>query len=185
MIKGCFFFFFCKGQSVFKVFLKKYSEFPGLSSCSTVSVLLMSTANGIFCSSGATAVLSTSLTQIRAYLLTSQRLSLSLTRPGQILGTQSGHFLCSSLEILLLHSRHTAVHRWGRRVVGGVKRVDHPLGAPVFCTRYIRTPLTFQDRLFFFVLGRCKIMSWPKNFDKATPNPLPPPLPPDQRKYTS
>lgn len=64
-----------------------------------------------FCGSGATAALSTSLTQIRAYLLTSQRLSLSLTHPGQFLGTQSGHFLSSSLEILLRRSRHDAVHR--------------------------------------------------------------------------
>lgn len=74
-----------------------------------------------FCGSGATAALSTSLTQIRAYLLTSQRLSLSLTRPGQFLGTQSGHFLSSSPEILLRRSRHDAVHRqgWGGSGGGG------------------------------------------------------------------
>lgn len=112
-----------------------------------------------------TATLSTGLTQITAYLLTSPRLSLSLTRPGQILGTQSGNFLSSSLEILLRHSRHDVVHRQGW---GGITPWERQCSAQD--TQEL--PLHFRAGFFFFVPGRCKIMSWPKNLDKATPNPF-------------
>lgn len=144
-----------------------------MSICSAVFVQLMSTANGIFfCSSGATTTLSTSLTQIRAYLLTSRRLSLSLTRPGQILGTQSSHFLSSSLEILLQHSRHDVVHRWRRRRVTRGRGGGSPPGSTSVLQK-IHKNSPYISRQAFFLLCRdgVKLCHGPRISIKQPPTP--------------
>lgn len=127
-----------------------------------------------FCSSEATATLSTSMTQIRAYLLTSRRLSLSLTHPGQILGTQSGHFLHSSLEILLLHSRHNPVHRWGWRGVGRGKKGGSPPGSTsVLHKIHKNSPYISRQAFFFSLLCRdgVKLCHGPRISIKQPPTP--------------